>query len=74
MSADSSHRSPDSADNVKIKIALVGACNTGAKTNLANRYVFNTFSESFPSTIGASFFVKKTVVDGIDFTLEIWGL
>lgn len=42
------------------------------KTSLLLRYVQDTFSETQPATIQASFLTKRTVVDGAAVSLAIW--
>ncbi|KAK9378759.1 P-loop containing nucleoside triphosphate hydrolase protein [Kockiozyma suomiensis] len=53
------------------KVVLLGAQGAG-KTSLVVRYVHNTFHDSQPTTIGASFLAKKIVIDGVVVRLQIW--
>ena len=55
------------------KVALLGDPGVG-KTSLINRYVHNTFSEKYISTIGTRVSKKEVSVNGEDMTLMIWDL
>ena len=55
------------------KIALLGSPGVG-KTSLINRYVHNTFSEKYISTIGTRVSKKEVSVGGEELTMMIWDL
>lgn len=57
-----------------VKIVLVGEPGTGAKTSLYNRYTKGEYSDSVAATIGMSFALKRAVIDGDTFLLQIVGL
>ena len=57
-----------------IKVVMLGDAATGAKTSLLERYIKGIFRDFQETTIGAAFVAHKTVVDGVDIKLEIWGL
>ncbi|KAK3284145.1 hypothetical protein CYMTET_8188 [Cymbomonas tetramitiformis] len=53
------------------KVVLLGEGRVG-KTSLVLRYVQNTFSETQPATIQASYLTKRITVDGKTINLAIW--
>ena len=64
-----------SADNpFNLKIVLLGLTLHSGKTALITRYCRGYFDPNTLNTIGAAFMAVDTVVDGIDYHLETWGL
>lgn len=57
----------------RLKCVLLGKSGVG-KTSIAKRYIYDTFSYSTDSTIGASFFVKNISTGDFnnEIRLEIW--
>ncbi len=55
------------------KIVLVGNESVG-KTSLVRRFVDNTFSEKYISTLGFQVFHKELPIDGYAVDLELWDL
>mmetsp|Transcript_19660 Transcript_19660/g.63887 ORF Transcript_19660/g.63887 Transcript_19660/m.63887 type:complete len:214 (-) Transcript_19660:41-682(-) len=53
------------------KVCLLGEGRVG-KTSLLLRYVHNTFSETQPATIQASYLTKRLTVEGNTVHLSIW--
>lgn len=53
------------------KLILIGDANIG-KTSLINRYVTNTFSESYICTIGVDFMMKSVLYENQTLKLQIW--
>ncbi len=66
--------SEDQSGEIYLKILLIGDAGIGAKTSLWKRYIHDIFYEDMKATIGVDFGVKDTVVDGVHFHLQIWGL
>ena len=60
----------DESDN-EIKMILLGDCGVG-KTNIISRYLRNEFREDQMSTSGANYAMKKKVIDGNLFRINIW--
>eukprot|EP00053_Salpingoeca_punica_P007159 m.66033 g.66033 ORF g.66033 m.66033 type:complete len:206 (-) comp14028_c0_seq2:206-823(-) len=56
---------------VEAKIVLLGMQGVG-KTSLVQRYTQGVFSDVVTSTIGASFFTHKMIVDGCHIKCQIW--
>ena len=57
--------------DLKYKICIFGDGGVG-KTTLVNRYLTGLFKENSEITIGADFYVKRIVINGIKATLQIW--
>lgn len=53
------------------KIIILGDAGVG-KSSLMNRYVRNTFTKSYKSTIGADFLTKEIIFNGEFITSQIW--
>lgn len=53
------------------KILIIGDSGVG-KTSILNRFSTDTFNESFISTIGVDFKIKKVNVNGNDVKLQVW--
>lgn len=53
------------------KILIIGDSGVG-KTSILNRFSTDTFNESFISTIGVDFKIKKINVNGTDVKLQVW--
>ena len=53
------------------KVVLSGPAGSG-KSSLLQRYVNDTFSETYISTIGVDFMVKALNVNGGNIKLQIW--
>ena len=53
------------------KIVLIGQCNSG-KTSIVNRYIYNTFDHSSPTTIGASYYSKTLNLNSSPIRINIW--
>eukprot|EP00826_Nyctotherus_ovalis_P005211 TRINITY_DN11169_c0_g1_i2.p1 TRINITY_DN11169_c0_g1~~TRINITY_DN11169_c0_g1_i2.p1 ORF type:complete len:207 (-),score=70.93 TRINITY_DN11169_c0_g1_i2:147-767(-) len=58
-------------DQKCIRIILLGNSQAG-KTSLLVRYTDNTFSNTFSSTIGVDFRIKRILVKGKEVRLEVW--
>ena len=58
-------------DNIMFKIILLGDSMVG-KTSLLLQYSENFFPESFMSTIGVEYKMKKITINNVDYTLQIW--
>eukprot|EP00656_Telonema_subtile_P050603 TRINITY_DN6597_c0_g1_i3.p1 TRINITY_DN6597_c0_g1~~TRINITY_DN6597_c0_g1_i3.p1 ORF type:complete len:244 (-),score=61.63 TRINITY_DN6597_c0_g1_i3:212-943(-) len=58
-------------DEVVVKLLCVGDSGVG-KTSLIVRAIDDTFSETFVSTVGIDFFVRKMVVGGCKARVELW--
>eukprot|EP00002_Diphylleia_rotans_P037497 TRINITY_DN8381_c0_g1_i4.p1 TRINITY_DN8381_c0_g1~~TRINITY_DN8381_c0_g1_i4.p1 ORF type:complete len:133 (+),score=33.40 TRINITY_DN8381_c0_g1_i4:61-459(+) len=66
--------SSDAMDNSQFlvaKVVMLGDSGVG-KSSLVTRYVNGKFETSMKSTIGASFFSKRFLVDGSKVKLQIW--
>ncbi|KAG8897537.1 hypothetical protein FRC01_011296, partial [Tulasnella sp. 417] len=62
----------NSTSGVEAKVVVMGSAGVG-KTSLVQRYTTNTFSSTkIAATAGASFHVKKTVVNGVPVRLQLW--
>jgi Ras family len=46
-------------------------CSVG-KTSLLERFVKNRFSQQYKATIGADFYTKDMVVDGVVISAQFW--
>eukprot|EP00729_Bicosta_minor_P016894 gene16894-30829_t len=53
------------------KVVVLGSQGVG-KTSIITRYVEKTFSGTVSSTIGASFFTHKMMMDNVRVKLQIW--
>ena len=53
------------------KIVFIGDSNVG-KTNIITRFRYNTFEESYLTTIGLDFHIKKLNIRGENVQLNIW--
>lgn len=58
---------------IKLKMCMLGAFAVG-KTSLVARYVSNTFSDKYLTTVGVKINSKALAVDGRDVTLALWDL
>ncbi len=59
-------------NQLEAKVVILGSQGVG-KTSLVHRYTSGQFAiASTPSTIGASFFTKKLVVDAVKVRLQLW--
>jgi small GTP-binding protein len=54
-----------------IKILIVGDSGVG-KSSILLRYTSETFTTNYIATIGIDFKLKKIVIDGKDYKLQIW--
>ena len=45
---------------------------TVAKTSVIRQYVDNSFTKKYKSTIGMDFLTKEVVVEGKQYSLQIW--
>jgi len=61
----------DGEDELVVKILFVGDTDVG-KSSLLLRFLEDTFTESFTTTIGIDFKVKRMEVDGQKIKLQIW--
>ncbi|KAG8909756.1 hypothetical protein FRC00_009503 [Tulasnella sp. 408] len=62
----------NSTSGVEAKVVVMGSAGVG-KTSLVQRYTTNTFSSTkIAATAGASFHVKKTVVNNVPVRLQLW--
>ncbi|KAG8952771.1 hypothetical protein FRC04_003694 [Tulasnella sp. 424] len=62
----------NSTSGVEAKVVVMGSAGVG-KTSLVQRYTTNTFSSTkIAATAGASFHVKKTIVNGVPVRLQLW--
>lgn len=59
------------SESVKIKILSIGQAGVG-KSSLITRFVEDSFSPQYVSTIGIDFKVRTIEVDGVKNTLQIW--
>lgn len=53
------------------KVVLLGNACVG-KTSLTHRFVYDNFNYRTESTIGASFFKKKLIIEHKEITINIW--
>ena len=53
------------------KVVLLGNSCVG-KSSITHRFVYNQFNSHTESTIGASYFKKKLIVDGKEIYLNVW--
>jgi len=56
---------------LKFKLPIFGDSGVG-KTTLTHRYLHGLFKESYHSTVGIDFFLKKLELDGKKISLQIW--
>lgn len=54
-----------------IKIVFVGESGTG-KTSIITRYARGLFPEDTSSTVGAAYFPKTYMKDGVEFEMSLW--
>jgi len=54
-----------------LKVIILGDTDVG-KTSIANRYVNNTFTNTYKATIGADIFQKSLYIDDTEVFLTIW--
>lgn len=57
--------------NIGIKVVMCGDVSVG-KTSIMARYFRDSFNYEEQSTIGASFYTKKHIYNGVDLTLQFW--
>lgn len=57
--------------NASLKVVVIGDSGIG-KTNLITRYCQNSFNDSYVSTIGIDFKMKKFTYDNFTLRLQIW--
>ena len=57
--------------NNALKFVMIGESSVG-KTCMIMRYIDNTFTESFLTTVGVDFRVKVIAIDGRDVAIQIW--
>lgn len=69
-SKDASQQKPNKGDYL-FKYLIVGNAGVG-KSNLLLRYADDTFTDSYISTIGVDFKIKKCEVDGKSIKLQVW--
>jgi len=55
------------------KVLVVGNVATG-KTSVIKRYVRNTFSKDYQTTIGVDFALKRVQTDGTDINVQLWDI
>ena len=55
----------------ELKIVLLGDVGVG-KTNIITRYLNNKFDEDSVTTNGASYMMKKLIIDDTTYTLNVW--
>jgi Ras-related protein Rab-11A len=55
----------------QFKLPIFGDSGVG-KTTLTHRYLHGLFKESYHSTVGIDFFLKKLELDGNKISLQIW--
>jgi len=55
------------------KVLVVGNVATG-KTSVIKRYVRNTWSGDYQTTIGVDFALKRVQVDGTDINVQLWDI
>merc|ERR1711918_299026 len=58
-------------DEITVKVLCVGDSGVG-KTSLIVRSIDGTFSETFVSTVGIDFFVRKMIVGNCKARVELW--
>lgn len=56
---------------LQFKLPIFGDSGVG-KTTLTHRYLHGLFKESYHSTVGIDFFLKKLEIDGNKISLQIW--
>jgi len=54
-------------------VLVVGNVATG-KTSVIKRYVRNTFSKDYQTTIGVDFALKRVQTDGTDINVQLWDI
>jgi len=59
------------SNRTEVKIILVGDTNVG-KTSISTRYITKKFQSESEPTIGAGFFSRELVIQGVNCTLTIW--
>lgn len=64
---------PNGPPTAIAKILVVGDIATG-KTSVIKRYVRNTFSADYKTTIGVDFALKKVHVEGVDLNVQLWDI
>lgn len=55
------------------KVLVVGNVATG-KTSVIKRYVRNTFSKAYQTTIGVDFALKRVATEGTDINVQLWDI
>lgn len=55
----------------ELKIVILGDVGVG-KTNIITRYLSNKFNEDSVTTNGASYMMKKIVIDNVTYRLNVW--
>ena len=63
----------DETDNKikELKIVILGDVGVG-KTNIITRYLNNKFNEDSVTTNGASYMMKKLIIDNVTYRLNVW--
>jgi len=55
------------------KVLVVGNVATG-KTSVIKRYVRNSFTADYQTTIGVDFALKRVTTDGVDINVQLWDI
>jgi len=55
------------------KVLVVGNVATG-KTSVIKRYVRNSFTADYQTTIGVDFAFKRVTTDGVDINVQLWDI
>jgi small GTP-binding protein len=63
--------SRNSTSKFQFKLPIFGDAGVG-KTTLTHRYLQGLFKESYHTTVGIDFFLKKFEIDGKNVSLQIW--
>jgi len=58
-------------EKTTLKVIVLGDPNAG-KSSTLRRFVNQNFSDKYKASIGADFYNKEVIIDGVPVTLELW--